>query len=436
MSDEQTLRDLCRSLVEAAFEALAAEHVIPRPIYDPFLRVGHNYPGPSIMSLQSFEKLKARLKADYGDRFGDPRSGDTEFPSTYIFDLLEACVARCAVSQDFSPSSDAVATSIDELITVLGSATYELVCARHVCHLTTITGEELQLGEITVVPEPEIPPYRGIQARIQREIAGGSRAWMGDVPVFHSPPHALLLSRRTTDSKDPHDETRRLSSRIEQFLFLVRLLTGCTTQSQYEVAGTSTLIAPMEPLMTTFEGGMYWRGLLVRRIARLHENHGPMIAFLGELVDAAEVKRDGMVATSFDVALSKFNRSYQQQGSPYDQLVDLSTALEAVLIGSEKDNEGLTLRLRSRVAALLAGDDDPATALFNDVGQLYSLRSKLVHGGQIKESDLRKLLDKISTNPGQSAGTRFETVRPSAALRAAVTLRCFVARVWFRSCFA
>jgi hypothetical protein len=66
------------------------------------------------------------------------------------------------------------------------------------------------------------------------------------------------------------------------------------------------------------------------------------------------------------------------------------------------------LRLRSRVAALLAGDDDPGTSLFNDVGQLYSLRSKLVHGGQIKESELRKVLDKISTNPVDSSGYRFE----------------------------
>jgi hypothetical protein len=179
---------------------------------------------------------------------------------------------------------------------------------------------------------------------------------------------------------------------------------------------------------------MYWRGLLVHRVAQLDENHGPMIAVLGELVDAAEVKRDGMVSTSFDVALSKFNRSYQQQGSPYDQLVDLSTALEAVLIGSEKENEGLTLRLRSRVAALLAGDDDPATALFNDVGQLYSLRSKLVHGGQIKESDLRKLLDKISTNPGESAGSRFGTALGYAIDRMRdIVRRSILARVCLAS---
>lgn len=66
------------------------------------------------------------------------------------------------------------------------------------------------------------------------------------------------------------------------------------------------------------------------------------------------------------------------------RLVDLATALEAALLGAERETEGLTLRLRSRTSALLATDDDPARGLFDDVGLLYGLRSKLVHGGQIK----------------------------------------------------
>ena len=55
------------------------------------------------------------------------------------------------------------------------------------------------------------------------------------------------------------------------------------------------------------------------------------------------------MATSFDVALSKFNRSHFDD-RPYEQLVDLATALEGTLIGTVKETEGLTLRLRSRTA--------------------------------------------------------------------------------------
>lgn len=58
------------------------------------------------------------------------------------------------------------------------------------------------------------------------------------------------------------------------------------------------------------------------------------------------------------------------------------------------------------MAALLATDDDPARALFDDVNQLYSLRSKIVHGGQIKLKDLRKIIDRISTVPDGAAEDR------------------------------
>ena len=127
---------------------------------------------------------------------------------------------------------------------------------------------------------------------------------------------------------------------------------------------------------------------------------------IGALVDRADVKREGMAATSYDVALGKFNSSHHQE-NPYETLVDLATALEAILAGGETETEGLTLRLRNRAAALLSADVDPARAVFGDVGLLYGLRSKLVHGGQIKQSELRRDLGKISTMPQGEATNRF-----------------------------
>jgi Apea-like HEPN len=109
---------------------------------------------------------------------------------------------------------------------------------------------------------------------------------------------------------------------------------------------------------------------------------------------------------SWCVALGKFNASHRQ-GNPYEDLVDLATALEAILAGGEKETEGLTLRLRSRAAALLAANGDPAKAVFADVGLLYGLRSKLVHGGQIKERHLRRDLGNISTIPEGEAYNHF-----------------------------
>ena len=74
---------------------------------------------------------------------------------------------------------------------------------------------------------------------------------------------------------------------------------------------------------------------VTRRGGRLHR--------LDELVDATDVTRSGMIATSFEIALSKFHRSHSSD-SPYEHLVDLATALKAILAGGEGDNEALTFR--------------------------------------------------------------------------------------------
>jgi hypothetical protein len=100
--------------------------------------------------------------------------------------------------------------------------------------------------------------------------------------------------------------------------------------------------------------------------------------------------------TSFGIALQKFQLSYHAHAW-YEQLVDLATALEAALSG--KDTTDVLLRLRNRAAALLATDRDPAHAVFADVGTLYSLRSSLVHGGELSEKQLRKLITRVSTVP-------------------------------------
>lgn len=107
-----------------------------------------------------------------------------------------------------------------------------------------------------------------------------------------------------------------------------------------------------------------------------------------------------MATTSFDTALHRYNHAHEE-GSDFERVVDLATALEAVLTGDDK-GEGLSLRLRSRAAALLATHTDSGTAIYNDITKLYDLRSRLIHGGGLSEKDLRKLIMGISTVPGDA----------------------------------
>jgi hypothetical protein len=401
VSDQHDLRRASRAFIAAAFRILTEQHVIPTPDFHPYVAVGRDYFGPSIMGLAEYQTLEAQLAEAYPERFAEQRER-REFASTYMFSFLEGCVARCARAGSFHTDNPAVDESIEELLAVLGTMSYDIVCCRHVSHLTTESRGEVQLGEVTVVPEPE--QWGGLIKRVQREISGAPRAWNREDPRPYDPPHSLLVIRESTDDPDPYAVESRLSGRLERFLLLARLLTAGTVQSTYEVSGTTTLIARMDPLMRDFQRRRL--DTLVRRTVRLTGNESGAFAALGDLIDTAEVQREGMAATSFDVALSKFNRSHSND-SPYEQLVDLATALEAALIGAERDTEGLTLRLRTRVAALLATDDDTGRALFDDVGQLYGLRSKIVHGGQIKQKELRKIIAQISTVPADAVEQRF-----------------------------
>ena len=132
---------------------------------------------------------------------------------------------------------------------------------------------------------------------------------------------------------------------------------------------------------------------------RLSEKDGPAFEALSGLIDSAEVPQAGMVTTSFGIAFNKFSGAFKSVW--YENLVDLATAFEGIFIGDSKETEGLTLRLRSRAAALLATSEDSARSIFDDVAKLYDLRSRIVHGGQIRLSDLRKVIAKISTvQPG------------------------------------
>lgn len=321
------VRDTARAFIAGAFCELRKEFVLPTPVFHPYVKVGRDYFGDTIRGLPAYHELERHLDALYPHRFAEPlKRRHAEFASTYIFDFLEAAIARCGRlgyydEQDhFDANSDAVSESIEELISVLDSPTYEVICCRFISHLTTEQHTEITLGDITVVPEPE--RFGALNERIAREIAGGWSAFNRQDPRPFDRPHALLIIRERTDDPDPYEVARRLSNKFERFLLLARLFSAGTVHSMFEVRGMTTLVSRMAPHMADFRGSR----TLVRRTVRLNEQHSPAFGATGALVDKADVKREGMAATSFDVALGKFNASHHQE-NPYETLVDLATAL-------------------------------------------------------------------------------------------------------------
>jgi hypothetical protein len=393
VSTQGDIERLARIFIAEAFVALEREHIIPTPVYHPYVSVGRDYFGDTLRGVEGYRPLEEALERVYPARFAEPlKHRHPEFAAHYIFTLLEACVARCGLADNFQIDSAPVIESITELITTLDSDTYEVVCVRHISNLTTPDLEEVVLGQVKVIPERT--DHESLAMRVQREIAGAAQSWNREEPRPYAPPHSLLLIRERTADPDIQAVTSRLSARLGRFVLVARLLTACTAHANYELTGSTTRVARLSPRFSKWPHNIL--GLPLRRTARLGHELEPAFTALGERLDSLDPGPEGTIATSFEVALSMFSRSYHND-SEYEHLVDLASGLEAALIGSQKSTESVTLRLKSRSAALLATEADPAGVVFKDVGLLYELRSKLVHGGRLHEREIAKLMRGIST---------------------------------------
>ena len=396
-SERDQLADLARSFIGAAFPALEKIHVIPTPLYHPYVQVGRDYAGIDVSCPEEGE-LEAMLQVMYPERFADPLAREhSEFPDFYIFSLLEGAIRRSAGAGDdrYEPDTAAVHDSVDEFIRVLDSPAYTMTCCRAMSHLTAKGTKPVTIGDITIYPESST---RDILDRTRDFIPAAGSAFNRQRPFFYDPPHSLIVTGMETTVPDTHGVAATLASRIDRFLLIGRLLYAGTYESAWQVVGASTLVSRLRgPLYRTFQKSGI-PNLLMRRLIEFAPAHAPAITALSDLVDAAVVKRDKMVATSFDIALSNYTRSHQQ-GDYYDRVINLATALEAILTGSDDETEGVGLRLRTRAAALLWTESDPGRAIFDDVKTLYNLRSRLVHGARIAEKDLLKWLKAVSTVP-------------------------------------
>jgi hypothetical protein len=131
VSTQEDIERLARAFVAEAFSALEREHIIPTPVYHPYVSVGRDYYGDTLRGVEGYRPLEEALERAYPARFAEPRTRrHPEFAAHYIFMLLEACVARCGLEGSFQADGAPVMESIRELIATLDSDTYEVVCVR------------------------------------------------------------------------------------------------------------------------------------------------------------------------------------------------------------------------------------------------------------------------------------------------------------------
>ena len=99
------------------------------------------------------------------------------------------------------------------------------------------------------------------------------------------------------------------------------------------------------------------------------------------------------VATKLRVPIDRWIKS-KADDSPVDAFIDLGIALESFYLQDIGNHPELGFRLRLRAAWYLAEDQSDRRAIMKDLGDVYSLRSKAVHTGDVgSRRDFAALLE-------------------------------------------
>ncbi|MFR9753823.1 hypothetical protein ACL02S_22680 [Nocardia sp. 004] len=386
-----------RAFIAASFEVLRAENAIPTSTSHRYLQHGLDFNGMTIEKLPEYSHLSDEVLA--AAPVGLPDDSDFVGPgytvSLLLFSFLELCVEKCSRADNYDPDNDEVTAAIIQFADVLSGQPYDMVLARHVSHLVPTAGQEIEISGITIVPDDSWD----LRHRIMKEIPDADHAWKRRAPNPGRPPHALLIVRRQVSGVGYHDHGA-LEDVLDRFQLGVCLLTGANVQGMYQVSGASTRIsarpASLEHLIRDTDVP------LVRRTARLTGSQEQTLSALTDLIDSVQQGMGGqdIWLSSFGEALEKFAK-FDDTTSHFEQVVELSTALEGVILGAN-EGEGLTLRLCTRVTALLADEDDPARTLFEDLKRLYNFRSTIVHGGELTTKQIRKDLEAMECVPDET----------------------------------
>ncbi|NIM99387.1 MAG: hypothetical protein GTO24_15350 [candidate division Zixibacteria bacterium] len=114
---------------------------------------------------------------------------------------------------------------------------------------------------------------------------------------------------------------------------------------------------------------------LSREIYELQENEVKEFASFFREYDLPTMSNLGL-------AIGYFNKSYIEPYTPRDSVLDIMICLENLFLRGT--HQELSYKLAMRMAHLLGGNVDERSSIFQFVNEAYSLRSKIVHGGDIR----------------------------------------------------
>ena len=204
-----TLDDAARAFLTSALVALRREHIVPTPVFNPFLRVGRDYFGDSIRGTKDFGPFEAAIGAHHPRFSDDTPLRDRDFASGYVFSFLEACVAEAVLSrEELSPDSPSVERCLSDLVSVIEADSWEVACCREVTSLTTGTGQPLEFEDVMVNPVVASASDHSREAAdlIAEVIPHSQSCYDRESPGGFGPPHSIVVAR--DNAKRPFDAAK------------------------------------------------------------------------------------------------------------------------------------------------------------------------------------------------------------------------------------
>ena len=334
-----------------------------------------SYPCLEIAQSEWAQPFIAKLREAYPSRFADQSKLPFRDPERYAAALLRAVIAQSAVERSpLSAHSRSTHALIDEL--------HRAMARDHQVFASLWNIDDLDLTAVDGQTHDGLTFYAqdkyqyGAERRVSTLLPEG--VWALERSMTSYAYYGGFVYTEATGLGDHWGPTKALNERIGRFALAVRLATGSTGANRIVWMGEPSMIHVEVPeAHPQYEASFlpsHWR-----RMGVVHpEDVAGLMAFQLLMEKAGQERGKQDAAASVSVALGRFSRTF-----PTDDwreiVLDLATALEAALGPANREQIGLAIR--TRAAHLLGrGDSGKADRIFGEIGDLYTLRSDLIHG--------------------------------------------------------
>lgn len=360
------------------------------------------YISPAKLESVSFQRLTVAIKLVH-PRFSVP-AGNADYDSANLYArrLFDTYRLRLRGLMPFDRNvSDERSDLIDELLHTVRCQSRPVAQCCLVEQLTTSSGERMEIEGVEIIPSnpTSIPRRESWIDQIEAIIPAATGSIPPDFDVLTDEPLSVLVARDTRENFHYNFDT--LPRALNRLLLILKLTYGGTHRPLMSMWGECSKVGALAPAFSYFRGdfGIAPQTRAVYRVTEVRAADSNFLRELGTLIDKSLERVVGLVINPFAVAFSRL-AIIAHETNWFDQLLDLSIAIEAMLGGDGVQDVGL--RIRSRAAILLCTEDDEPQQIFKDVRILYDIRSRIAHGDMMTESWLMARLNQISTVP---AGT-------------------------------